>query len=51
MFLGLVSSAFGIEPATYTNPIAALSVGTEGAWEDYGFGDPFVLRYNGRYYL
>ena len=36
---------------TYRNPIAALSVGTERAQEDYGFGDPFVLRYNGTYYL
>ena len=39
-------------PATsvlYRNPIASLE--TTGAWEDYGFGDPFVLRFNGRYYL
>lgn len=33
----------------YRNPIASLE--TPGAWEDYGFGDPFVLRFNGRYYL
>ncbi len=35
--------------AVYRNPIA--SAETPGAWEDYGFGDPFVLRFNGRYYL
>lgn len=24
---------------------------TENAWQAYGFGDPFVMRYNGKYYL
>ena len=48
---GLVLAAFGAEPVEYFNPVAALSVGTEDAWDDYGFGDPFVMRYNGRYYL
>jgi len=33
----------------YENPV--LSAETEQAWEGYGFGDPFVMRYNGRYYL
>lgn len=33
----------------YRNPVASLE--TPGAWPDYGFGDPFVLRFNGRYYL
>ncbi len=33
----------------YRNPIA--SAETPDAWPDYGFGDPFVLRFNGRYYL
>lgn len=23
----------------------------EGEWEDYGIGDPYVLRFNGKYYL
>ncbi|MBP5622097.1 MAG: family 43 glycosylhydrolase, partial [Thermoguttaceae bacterium] len=41
----------GAEPVAYRNPIAALSVGTDKAWDDYGFGDPFVMRFNGRYYL
>lgn len=33
----------------YENPV--LSAKTEHAWEGYGFGDPFVMRHNGRYYL
>ncbi|MBQ2850701.1 MAG: family 43 glycosylhydrolase, partial [Thermoguttaceae bacterium] len=33
----------------YRNPVA--SAETSDAWPDYGFGDPFVLRFNGRYYL
>ncbi len=33
----------------YRNPVA--SAETPDAWPDYGFGDPFVLRFNGRYYL
>lgn len=32
----------------YRNPISPWSV---DAWDDYGFGDPFIMRYNGRYYL
>lgn len=32
----------------YQNPISS---SLEDAWDDYGFGDPFVFRYNGRYYL
>ncbi|WP_336773932.1 glycoside hydrolase family 43 protein [Paenibacillus sp. MMO-58] len=31
---------------TYQNP---MTLGQE--WEDYGIGDPYVLRYNGKYYL
>ena len=39
-----------IEPiSTYQNPI--LSAATEQAWPSYGFGDPFVMRHNGVYYL
>ena len=34
---------------TYENPI--LEVGDRNTWPDYGVGDPFVMRYNGRYYL
>jgi xylan 1,4-beta-xylosidase len=31
---------------TYSNPMEL-----SAEWEDYGIGDPFVLRYNGMYYL
>ena len=31
--------------ATYTNPL--LTCKSESAWPGYGFGDPFVMRYNG----
>ena len=34
---------------TYQNPI--LTAETDQAWPGYGFGDPFVMRYNGTYYL
>ena len=37
------------ELSTYTNPI--LTCQSESAWPGYGFGDPFVMRYNGMYYL
>lgn len=33
----------------YQNPL--LTAQTEFAWPNYGFGDPFVMRYNGVYYL
>lgn len=37
------------ERQTYLqNPIASVR---EDAWYDYGTGDPFVMRYNGTYYL
>lgn len=35
--------------STYQNPI--LTAQTENAWSGYGFGDPFVMRHNGVYYL
>ncbi|CAN7430684.1 family 43 glycosylhydrolase [Paenibacillus sp. LjRoot56] len=31
---------------TYQNPF-----GLEQEWEDYGIGDPYVLRFDGKYYL
>jgi hypothetical protein len=31
---------------TYSNPMKL-----EGEWEDYGIGDPYVLRHDGKYYL
>lgn len=31
---------------TYQNPMTL-----DQEWEDYGIGDPYVLRYNGKYYL
>ncbi|WP_261381412.1 family 43 glycosylhydrolase [Paenibacillus cremeus] len=31
---------------TYENPFVL-----SGEWEDYGIGDPFILRYDGQYYL
>lgn len=34
---------------TYQNPL--LTYQTEHAWPGYGYGDPFVMRYNGMYYL
>ena len=34
---------------TYQNPL--LTCRSESAWPGYGFGDPFVMRYNGVYYL
>ncbi len=33
----------------YQNPL--LTSDTEEAWNGYGFGDPFVMRFNGTYYL
>lgn len=33
----------------YQNPI--LTSNTKDAWSGYGFGDPFVMRFNGTYYL
>ena len=34
---------------TFQNPI--MTYQTENAWPGYGFGDPFVMRHNGVYYL
>ncbi|KIL39517.1 glycoside hydrolase [Gordoniibacillus kamchatkensis] len=31
---------------TYENPFTL-----DGEWEDYGIGDPYILRYDGKYYL
>ncbi|MBE6608931.1 MAG: DUF1080 domain-containing protein [Ruminococcaceae bacterium] len=36
--------------STFTNPIQSVLVKGE-TWTDYGTGDPFVMRYNGVYYL
>ena len=47
-FVQLVSITFAVEPIQYCNPV---SPSDAEPWEDYGFGDPFVMRYNGRYYL
>ena len=33
--------------SSYANPFPSL----EQEWDDYGNGDPFVMRYNGQYYL
>lgn len=33
----------------YQNPV--IKVGSPDTWQDYGVGDPYVMRYNGRYYL
>ena len=35
--------------ATYQNPL--LDYQSDHAWPGYGFGDPFVMRHNGVYYL
>lgn len=37
------------EISYYQNPI--LTSNTKNAWANYGFGDPFVMRFNGMYYL
>lgn len=42
-------SAAPFPSVVYRNPVADAE--TPDAWPDYGFGDPFVLRFNGRYYL
>ncbi|MBD0378774.1 family 43 glycosylhydrolase [Paenibacillus sedimenti] len=34
------------QSATYSNPMELAE-----EWDEYGIGDPFVLRYNGMYYL
>lgn len=34
---------------TFENPL--ITPGTKKAWESYGVGDPFVMRWNGTYYL
>ncbi len=38
------------ELSTYKNSIQSVMVNGE-TWDNYGVGDPFVMRYNGRYYL
>lgn len=38
------------EIKTYTNPIASVLRDGE-TWQNYGIGDPFVMRYDGKYYL
>ena len=35
-----------VEEVSYSNPISL-----EDEWEDYGLGDPYILKYNGMYYL
>lgn len=34
---------------TFNNPLLTLT--SKDVWPDYGVGDPFVMRWNGRYYL
>ena len=34
---------------TFENPV--ISLDDENVWPDYGVGDPFVMRWNGMYYL
>lgn len=43
------ADAVAFPSVVYRNPVADAE--TPDAWPDYGFGDPFVLRFNGRYYL
>jgi hypothetical protein len=38
-----------VDMETYTNYIMDGYI--DDAWEGYGFGDPFIMRYNGKYYL
>ena len=37
------------EISYYQNPILTAKI--KDGWSDYGFGDPFVMRHNGVYYL
>lgn len=37
------------ELSYYQNPI--MTANSPGAWPNYGFGDPFVMRFDGMYYL
>jgi len=37
-----------VRQTSFTNPITSIH---EDAWYDYGTGDPYVMRYNGYYYL
>ena len=37
------------DPSFYTNKFDEEKIPDQ--WTEYGVGDPFVLRYNGRYYL
>ncbi len=37
------------EISYYQNPV--LTAAFKDAWQGYGFGDPFVMRHNGQYYL
>lgn len=37
------------EPEYYKNPL--IKANAQNTWPDYGVGDPFVMRWNGRYYL
>lgn len=48
-FADAPSDAAPFPSVVYRNPVADAE--TPDAWPDYGFGDPFVLRFNGRYYL
>ena len=38
-----------VDLETYQNSL--MDATTLNAWENYGFGDPFVMRHNGKYYL
>lgn len=39
-------TATQVEKLNYTNPISLAD-----EWEDYGIGDPYILKFNGTYYL
>lgn len=38
-----------VERARYDNDFTEANIPNQ--WEDYGIGDPFIMRYNGEYYL
>ena len=49
-YLGLTAqSETNVWETEYRNPI--IEVNDLYTWSDYGVGDPFVMRWNGRYYL
>ena len=43
----LFSTGYGPAAAAYSNPVKDIS----DSWDEYGNGDPYVMKFNGTYYL